>query len=151
MAEETTTTTSTPRPATVTEANKPILDIKGEQALMGAATTDPATGEAIPAATSGEFLGAAEYEPDDLTAGADEFLEAKTYDPETGELITDRTLDADDLDITAETATKATDITAPTRDVDDSYTIDSIDKTNYLDPNFPSATAQTGTIIENGD
>ena len=153
MAEETTTTTSTPRPTTVTEANKPILDIKGEQALMGAATTDPATGEAIPAATAGEYLGAAEYVPDDLTAGADEFLEAKTYDPLTGELITDRTLDADDLDITAETATKATDITAPVRDADDSYTIDAIDlaNTSYEDPNFPSMTAQTGTIIENGD
>ena len=48
MADETTTTTPPPRNLSVEEANKPILDIKGEQALMGADTMDPATGETIP-------------------------------------------------------------------------------------------------------
>ena len=153
MADETTTTTPPPRNLSVEEANKPILDITGEHALMGADTTDPATGETVAGPTTSEFLGGAEYTPDDLTAGTGEFLEAKTYDPETGELITDRTLDADELDITASTATAPGDVTAAIRSEDDGYTIESVDlaNTNYSDPNFPSATAQTGTILENGD
>ena len=56
-----TTTTQQARPLTVEEANKPILDITGEQALMGADTINPATGETVP----GQFdLGQAEYKPE---------------------------------------------------------------------------------------
>ena len=65
MAEETATTTPpTPvRPLTVSEANKPILDITGEQALMGADTVD-AAGNPV----AGQYdLGAAEYTPETQT------------------------------------------------------------------------------------
>jgi len=52
--------TETTRPLTVEEANKPILDIQGEAALMGADTFDPTTGETV----AGQFdLGKAEYKP----------------------------------------------------------------------------------------
>ena len=74
MAEETTTTTQTPRSLSVEEANKPILDITSEQALMGADTMNPATGETIPGATTSQLVGKAEYKPTDKTVETDELL-----------------------------------------------------------------------------
>ena len=83
MAEETeTTATPISRPPTVEEANKPILDMQGEAALMGADTFDPATGETV----AGQFdLGEAEYVPETQTVQENELLDTTDKTLTTGD------------------------------------------------------------------
>ena len=101
MAEETATTPPpTPvRPLTVSEANKPILDITGEQALMGADTVD-AAGNPV----AGQYdLGLAEYDPTDQTVQTDELLDT-----------TNKTVGVSDVSADASTAVTPTGVTTPT-------------------------------------
>ena len=127
--ETTTTTPPTPvRPLTVEEANQPVKDIMGEQALMGAATTDPTTGETIP----GQFdLGGAEYKP-------------TTKDIEEGELLdtTGKTLTASGVSPTGEQAADVAGVTSPTKPDASTIDIDGVERT-YT--SLPTSTAQTTT------
>ena len=148
MAEETTTTTPpTPvRPLTVSEANKPILDIQGEQALMGSPTTDPETGDTTLGTSTSEYLGAGEYIPTDQT------IEGNKIDPETGlpipgtgELVgTEGKVLDDDMTLpTVSTATKPTDVALgiqPTANL-----ISNIERTGTT---LPTSTAAQGEVSE---
>ena len=134
MAEETTatdtaqTTTQQARPLTIEEANKPILDITGEQALMGADTINPATGETVP----GQFdLGQAEYKPEKQTVQEDELLTT-----------TGKTLTSEGVSATASTAATPDSVSVTAQDA---AQIDSVERTYS---SLPTTTAQQGTVSE---
>ena len=130
MAEETATTTPpTPvRPLTVSEANKPILDITGEQALMGADTVD-AAGNPV----AGQYdLGAAEYTPETQTVQENELLSNST-----GVKLTDIT------EPTTSAATTPADVVAATKPA--AETIDNIERTGT---SMPTTTAAQGEVSE---
>ena len=128
MAEETATTTPpTPvRPLTVSEANKPILDITGEQALMGADTVD-AAGNPV----AGQYdLGLAEYDPTDQTVQTNELLDTA-----------DKTVGVSDVSADASTAVTPTGVTTPT--APDAELIDNVERT-YT--SMPTTTAAQGEV-----
>ena len=125
MAEE---TTAQPRPLTVTEANKPILDITGEQATMGADTINPATGETV----AGQFdLGQAEYKPETQTVQEDEKLTT-----------TGKTLTSTGVSATPSTAATPANVSVTAQDA---AQVDNVERT-YT--NLPTTTAQQGTVSE---
>jgi len=130
MADETTTTTSpTPvRPLTVSEANKPVQDIMGEQALMGADTVD-AAGNPV----AGQYdLGLAEYTPETQTVQDNELLSNST-----GVKLTDMT------EPTTSAATTPADVVAATKPA--AETIDNIERTGT---SMPTTTAAQGEVSE---
>ena len=151
MADETTTTTPPPRNLSVEEANKPILDITGEQALMGALTPeqinenkfrenlqvtaiDPETGERYSPTytphTPSFDLGEAEYIPTDQTVATDELLDT-----------TNKTLGVSDVSADASTAVTPTGVTTPTEP--DAELIDNVERTYS---SMPTTTAAQGEV-----
>ena len=124
MAEETEqipTRTLTPE-----ETNKPILDIQGEQALMGADTVD-AEGKTVP----GQFdLGQAEIKPIDQAVQTDELMTT-----------TGKTLDADSVNQVSEAAALPTSVSSPTQP--DAAQISDVATTQSATTN---ATAATGSL-----
>lgn len=130
MAEETTTTTQTPRSLSVEEANKPILDITSEQALMGADTMNPATGETIPGATTSQLVGKAEYKPTDKTVETDELLAT-----------TGKTLGVSTSSPTGTSADTVAAVATPTES--DAAQIDTVERTNS---SVGTATAAQGAV-----
>ena len=144
MAEETTTTTQTPRSLSVEEANKPILDITGEQALMGADTMNPATGETIPGATTSQLVGKAEYKPTDKTVEGDKIdPETGLPIPGTGELLTTtgKTLGVSTSSPTGTSADTVAAVATPTES--DAAQIDTVERTNS---SVGTATAAQGAV-----
>ena len=121
------TTPPTPvRPLTVSEANKPILDITGEQALMGADTVD-AAGNPV----AGQYdLGLAEYDPTDQTVQTNELLDTA-----------DKTVGVSDVSADASTAVTPTGVTTPT--APDAELIDNVERT-YT--SMPTTTAAQGEV-----
>jgi len=116
------------RRLTVNEANKPILDIQGEQALMGADTID-AEGEPV----AGSYdLGQAEYTPTNQTVQDDEDLSVGT-----------KALAATGVSATPTTAATPTAVAAPVTATPSLLDLDSVERT-YT--NLPAATAQQGTL-----
>ena len=146
-----TTTTQQARPLTIEEANKPILDITGEQALMGALTPEQKEQEKsketnLPdytAKTSDFELGAAEYKPETQTVQTDELLTAQTYDEE-GNVLTDKMLTTGD-DYTTPTASTATTPGSVSVTSQDAVQIDNVERTYTK---LPTTTAQQGTVSE---
>ena len=137
-------TTETTRPLTVNEANKPILDIMGEQSLMGVLTPEQKKMEEFKeklssspdlpdykAKTSDFELGAAEYKPQTQTVQEDEKLTTtgKTLTPEGVSATTSTAATPDSVGVTAQNA-------AQVNNVERTYT------------NLPTTTAQQGEVSE---
>jgi len=138
------TTTQQARPLTVEEANKPILDIMGEQALMGVLTPEQKKQEKIKEAlsvspdlpdykakTSDFELGAAEYIPEKQTVQEDEKLTTtgKTLTPEGVSATVSTAATPDSVSVTAQDAAQ----------------IDNVERTYS---SLPTTTAQQGTVSE---
>ena len=120
MAEETS------RPLTVEEVNKPILDITGEQALMGADTVNT-EGATVP----GQFdLGKAQFTPEQMTVASDQELDT-----------TGKTLTSDSLQSTPDVAAQTAAIVPP--EAKDAASIDNIERTYS---SLPTTTAQQGSV-----
>jgi hypothetical protein len=125
MAEET-EQTPTIRTLTPEETNKPILDIQGEQALMGADTVD-AEGATVP----GQFdLGQAEIKPIDQAVQTDELMTT-----------TGKTLTAAGVNQVSDAAALPTSVTSPTQP--NAAQISDVSTTQSA---MTNATAATGSL-----
>ena len=118
--------TTTSRPLTINEANKPILDIVGQDALMGADTVN-AEGEPV----SGQFdLGKAEYDFIEKDVKENELLDT-----------TGKTLGVSSVSPTGSETAQVDAVAAPTTKA--ASTIDDVERT-YT--SIPVATAAQGTL-----
>ena len=120
--------TTTSRPLTINEANKPILDIQGEQALMGADTID-SQGDSV----AGSYdLGKAEYTPVDQSVQTDEDLTVGT-----------KALTPTSVSGTTTTSATPTAVAAPTTATPSLIDLDSVERTFT---SLPTIAAQQGTL-----
>tara|TARA_R110001606_G_scaffold370360_1_gene526718 strand:+ start:32 stop:1621 length:1590 start_codon:yes stop_codon:yes gene_type:complete len=116
----------TTRRLTVDEANKPILDITGQDALMGVDTVN-AEGQTVP----GQFdLGKAEYTFDPKSVESSELLDT-----------TGKTLGVSDVSPTTPNTAQVASVTAPT--IKSASTIDNVER---VFSSLPTAAAAQGTV-----
>ena len=139
-----TTPATPPRKPSVSEANKPILDLKGEQSLMGAKTTkDSETGAMSTTYDDTDILGAAKYTPETQSVQDNELLSMTETDPDTGEETTKGLEEW--TDITTSVAEDTTDPTAPTKPTVSQVTLEETDRTYTK---LPTTTAAQGEVSE---